>query len=124
MSLDRSRPFARVYGHAAARFEQDGLLLDANGKPLVAEAPMHDADADHAAINASVAPPESPHATPIGTKATCDARTREGGSCQCKKLLRGRRCKFHGGSSTGPRTTDGKARSAANLKNPRRVPDV
>lgn len=33
--------------------------------------------------------------------------------CQCKKLMKGRKCRFHGGMSTGPRTEAGKARSAA-----------
>jgi hypothetical protein len=45
----------------------------------------------------------------------CGARNRQGRPCQCKKLLGGRKCKFHGGMSTGPRTPEGKARSAANL---------
>lgn len=44
----------------------------------------------------------------------CGARTRKGTSCLCKALANGR-CKFHGGLSTGPRTPEGKKRSAANL---------
>ncbi len=48
-------------------------------------------------------------------KPVCGARTRRGTPCMCKNLLRGGRCRFHGGMSTGPRTTEGKARSAANL---------
>jgi len=32
---------------------------------------------------------------------TCGARTRRGTPCQAKKLLRGGRCKLHGGASTG-----------------------
>ncbi len=42
----------------------------------------------------------------------CGARTRKGTLCQCKGLGRGRRCKFHGGMSTGPRTEAGKRRIA------------
>lgn len=49
-------------------------------------------------------------------KRVCGARTRAGTPCQCKKLYRGRRCKFHGGLSTGPRTPAGKARALRNLK--------
>lgn len=46
----------------------------------------------------------------------CGAKTREGTPCQCKCLPGKRRCKFHGGMSTGPRTVEGKERSANNLK--------
>jgi hypothetical protein len=46
----------------------------------------------------------------------CGARNRRGEPCQCKLLLRGGRCRFHGGLSTGPRTPDGKARSLAALR--------
>lgn len=45
----------------------------------------------------------------------CGAKTRRGTSCQCKALANGR-CKFHGGLSTGPRTREGKLKSAANLR--------
>ena len=44
----------------------------------------------------------------------CGARTRHGTPCQCKALPNGR-CKLHGGKSTGPKTPEGKRRSAANL---------
>ncbi len=43
---------------------------------------------------------------------TCDARTRRGTTCMCKPIPGKRRCKFHGGLSTGPRTPEGKARIA------------
>ena len=43
----------------------------------------------------------------------CGARTRKGGRCRARGLGKGGRCKFHGGSSTGPRTPEGKARSLA-----------
>lgn len=49
----------------------------------------------------------------------CGAMNRRGLPCQCKLLLRGRRCKFHGGMSTGPRTPEGKARAALNLRKDR-----
>ncbi len=45
----------------------------------------------------------------------CGAKTRKGTPCQCKALANGR-CKLHGGKSTGPRTPEGKMKSAANLR--------
>lgn len=44
---------------------------------------------------------------------TCGARTRAGGECQNKSEPGKRRCKFHGGRSTGAKTPEGKARIAA-----------
>lgn len=48
-------------------------------------------------------------------KPTCKAKTRRGTACQCKPLPGKKRCKFHGGASTGPRTPEGRAQSAVNL---------
>ena len=46
----------------------------------------------------------------------CGARTRASGSCKAP-VVRGRpRCRMHGGLSTGPKTSEGKARSAAGVK--------
>jgi hypothetical protein len=42
----------------------------------------------------------------------CGAKNRRGLPCQCKLLLKGGRCKFHGGMSTGPKTAEGKRRIA------------
>ncbi len=44
---------------------------------------------------------------------TCGAKTRKGTPCQCKALLRGGKCKFHGGMSTGAKTPEGKTRQLA-----------
>ncbi|THD09779.1 hypothetical protein B1806_10185 [Metallibacterium scheffleri] len=44
----------------------------------------------------------------------CNARTKSGRPCRALKL-RGGRCKWHGGLSTGPRTAEGKARCTTNL---------
>ena len=44
----------------------------------------------------------------------CGAKTRAGTSCNQPGLLRGGRCRLHGGLSTGPRTLAGKRRSALN----------
>ena len=43
----------------------------------------------------------------------CGARTRKGTACRALSEPGKRRCRFHGGRSTGPRTADGKARIAA-----------
>jgi len=47
-------------------------------------------------------------------KKLCGAKTRKQTSCRCKALKNGR-CRLHGGLSTGPRTVEGKMRSAKNL---------
>ena len=39
----------------------------------------------------------------------------------CKKLPGKTRCKFHGGASTGPRSVEGKRKSALNLVKAREV---
>jgi hypothetical protein len=46
----------------------------------------------------------------------CGAKNRKGLPCQCKLLLRGGKCKFHGGMSTGPRTKAGKKKSIEALR--------
>lgn len=43
----------------------------------------------------------------------CGARTRKGAPCLVRVEPGKRRCRFHGGLSTGPRTAEGKARIAA-----------
>lgn len=47
-------------------------------------------------------------------RATCGAHTRKGTPCRCLAMPNGR-CKLHGGMSTGPRTTEGWARTRAGL---------
>ncbi len=49
-------------------------------------------------------------------RVTCGAKTRTGKPCRSKSLPGKRRCKWHGGCSTGPKTTEGKARALANLR--------
>lgn len=44
----------------------------------------------------------------------CGARTRFGTPCKRRDLYRSGRCRLHGGLSTGPKTREGKARSAIN----------
>lgn len=50
-------------------------------------------------------------------RVTCGARRhRDGQPCQALSEPGKRRCRFHGGRSTGPRTPEGKARALANLR--------
>lgn len=51
---------------------------------------------------------------------TCGAKTRAGTPCKMRVLYGNGRCKLHGGLSSGPTTAEGKARSAANGKTPKR----
>ena len=41
----------------------------------------------------------------------CGAKTRRGTSCLCPAMRNKRRCRLHGGKSTGPRTQEGLERS-------------
>jgi hypothetical protein len=60
-------------------------------------------------------PPGDPSKAP-----RCGARTRAGGSCLAPAVRGKRRCRMHGGLSTGPRTPEGAARAArANLRHGR-----
>jgi hypothetical protein len=43
------------------------------------------------------------HACDERGRPICGARNRQGLPCQCKKLFKSGRCKFHGGLSTGPK---------------------
>ena len=45
-------------------------------------------------------------------KRFCGAKTRSGHPCRKPTLKRKRRCRLHGGASTGPKTAEGKARIA------------
>ena len=45
-------------------------------------------------------------------RVVCGAKTRKGGECRNKSEAGRRRCKFHGGRSTGARPPEGKTRIA------------
>lgn len=51
-------------------------------------------------------------------------RHRDGQPCRAKSEPGKRRCRFHGGRSTGPKTPEGKARALANLRQYREPPEA
>lgn len=53
---------------------------------------------------------------PLKDRPQCGARARSGAPCKNKVISGKRRCKFHGGLSTGPKTEVGRARIAAAQK--------
>jgi hypothetical protein len=46
----------------------------------------------------------------------CGAKTRAGGTCKAPVVWGKKRCRMHGGLSTGPKTAKGRARSLAALR--------
>ncbi|MEM6410227.1 MAG: HGGxSTG domain-containing protein [Pseudomonadota bacterium] len=59
-------------------------------------------------------PRTSPYPRRKTEKQVCGAKTRTGKPCQMKPEPGKKRCRLHGGLSTGPKTVEGKARSALN----------
>jgi hypothetical protein len=48
-------------------------------------------------------------------KVVCGAKTKSSGQpCRITEIYANGRCKYHGGLSTGPKTSEGKQRSAQN----------
>jgi len=65
--------------------------------------------------------PESPKFPEELRDVTCGAKTRKGTFCKRLDLAINGRCRLHGGLSTGPRTMEGKQRSAQNGRCPKGV---
>jgi len=67
-------------------------------------------------------PPPMPQYPEIIRGLTCGAKTRKGTPCKLPADAWGRsgRCKFHGGMSTGPKTEEGRKKSAENGKKPKK----
>lgn len=57
-------------------------------------------------------------------KTRCGAKTRKGTPCQCKALPGKKRCKFHGGMSTGARTLAGRIKALQGLRQYKGRPDL
>lgn len=51
----------------------------------------------------------------------CGAKTRKGTPCKRRDIYASGRCALHGGLSTGPRTSEGKAKAAQNLPHKRKA---
>ena len=91
-----------------------GLLL--GSRRVVTRALM----ARHAAQQAMLA--QRPAFPEVCRDLTCGAQTRRGTPCQRRDLYGpSARCRLHGGLSTGPRTAEGKQRSALNGFRPKRT---
>lgn len=52
---------------------------------------------------------------------TCGAKTKAGTLCKRKDLYNSGRCKLHGGLSTGPKSAEGKRKSALNGMKPKKA---
>lgn len=60
--------------------------------------------------------------TPRNECPRCGARTRRGTPCQARPMPGKRRCRHHGGCSTGPKTAEGRARIAESNRRRRLAP--
>lgn len=76
---------------------------------------------DHEALAAAWREAGYPYPAPVFPRLpdelrglTCGAKTRAGTPCKRTDLMLSGRCKLHGGLSTGPKTAEGKSRSAEN----------
>lgn len=55
---------------------------------------------------------EAGNPSPVADRPRCGAKNRKGSSCKLPVEPGKRRCRFHGGASTGPKTSEGRARIA------------
>lgn len=75
--------------------------------------------------SATPAPRRASKSTAPGLRIVCGARRRRDGQpCEALSVPGKRRCKWHGGCSTGPRTAEGKARALANLRQNRQLAEA
>ena len=86
-----------VSGHAPNRF-RDALAGAAVARP---------SEIRYVAAATGLAQNSGGTAVQLGK---CGAKTRKGNLCQVRALPGKRRCKFHGGMSTGPKSADGRRR--------------
>ena len=112
LKFSRSRLFIRAVGPMSD--EQRRRLRAWRREYLRQADEWRDTHAD------DIPPPIWPNFPSDVVGALCGARTRAGTPCRRTALLPAGRCRLHGGRSTGPRTVEGKARSAANGRCPKR----
>lgn len=126
------RELARRAGvhHRAVQYWEDQALLDANGHAvtLMAEALDWRISRLRTRARRGVLPvseqvellataleimPERLAYRVAAPRVTCGAKTRKGTPCRAKSEPGRKRCKLHGGKSTGPRTAEGRDRISA-----------
>jgi transcriptional regulator with XRE-family HTH domain len=91
-----------VYGFAPARM-LGAMKVKARHKRKMAR-PRHGV-----LVAIDTIPPQEMQAEPaFAAEEYCGAKIRKGLPCKAKPLQRKRRCKLHGGLSTGPRTFEGR----------------
>lgn len=91
-----------------------GINYSEESKPITsARAP----ELSYSYARARITSAEPERCQPSKVRVICGARRRRDGQpCQALSVPGKRRCKWHGGASTGPRTDEGRARSFANLR--------
>lgn len=105
---------AVAYWEARASLDPRGYavkrMADVLGVTLTASPPLGEF-LDNTRARGGVIPFAAPERkAPVRLR--CEARTRKGTPCRALSEPGKRRCRFHGGKSTGPRTPEGKARIA------------
>lgn len=93
-----------------------GINKRPKSKPLSSGARPELVDAYARANDSGGIPAWLMRPTSAPARVQCGARTKAGHPCRGKSIPGKRRCKWHGGCSTGPKTAEGKARALANLR--------
>lgn len=120
--LDAWRAIRALRARAAAEHHDAMALLRAAVAELRAIAPA--ARRSRWRVARAAARPQA--RPPRAERPRCCARCRDGHPCSAAVVWRAgedaprRRCRIHGGASTGPRTVEGKRRALQNLRNARR----
>lgn len=96
------KPFVDTLGYAPR------LIINALGLQMP-EPPLTRRSRPHSMfVNFATPAPCARH----GELERCGAKTRKGTLCQCKPMPNKRRCKYHGGASTGSKTPEGRQRQS------------
>jgi hypothetical protein len=111
--------------HAGIKYSEVSMLPSSGQAPEFSDNYARTSDSETVpGISTRIAPTcarasDSVRALPIANqkRVTCGARRRRDGEpCQSKSVPGKKRCKWHGGCSTGPKTPQGKTRALANLR--------
>jgi hypothetical protein len=106
------RPLLDVRGHAVRRMaEALGWRISAPDTRARGGVLSVDERADLLALALAFLPRRLAHRV-AAFRVTCGAKTRKGTLCRAKSEPGRKRCKFHGGLSTGPKTAEGRTRIA------------